>query len=232
MKPPPALAPVITVDGPTASGKGTIAQGVATALGWHVLDSGVLYRLTALACLRAAVAPEDETQVAQQALALDVRFDVGRVSGRIWLAGEDVSQHIRAEAVGNLASRIAAQPALRAALLARQQAFRRAPGLVADGRDMGTVVFPDAPLKIFLDADVQARAARRRKQLEEKGFSANIAALVADMKVRDERDRNRSHAPLRPAEGAVCIDSSQLEAEAVIRLVLQLWSKTCGSGYN
>jgi len=213
--------PIITIDGPTASGKGTIAHGVGAVLGWHVLDSGALYRLTALACLRAKVASQDQERVAQQARALDVRFE----DGAIWLAGEDVSQQIRYEEVGNLASRIAALPDVRQALLARQRAFARAPGLVADGRDMGTVVFPDATLKIFLDADVQARAQRRCKQLKDKGLSANIAALVADMKVRDERDRSRNHAPLRPGEGAVRIDSSQLGADQVIQMVLDLWSK-------
>jgi len=163
--------------------------------------------------------------VARLARELNVRFE----NDGIWLTNaqqgqEDVSQQIRHEEVGNLASRIAAQPAVREALLARQRAFQKAPGLVADGRDMGTVVFPDAPLKIFLDADVQARAMRRCKQLKDKGLSANIAALVADMKVRDERDRSRNHAPLRPDEGAVLIDSSSLDADEVIRTVLALWA--------
>jgi len=217
--------PVITIDGPTASGKGTIARGVGAALGWRVLDSGALYRLTALACLRAGVAQQDQARVARIAQGLDVQFE----NDGIWLLNgqqgrEDVSQQIRHEEVGNLASRIAAQPAVRQALLARQRAFQKAPGLVADGRDMGTVVFPDAPLKIFLDADVQARALRRCKQLNDKGLSANIAALVADMKVRDERDRSRNHAPLRPADGAVSIDSSHLDADEVIHTVLALWA--------
>lgn len=215
-------APVITIDGPTASGKGTIAQRVAAALGWHVLDSGALYRLSALACLQAEIDPQDETLVAAQAAQLDVRFD----GEAILLKGVDVSLRIREEVVGNLASRIAAQPPLREALLARQRAFQQAPGLVADGRDMGTIVFPDAPLKIFLDADVASRAQRRCKQLKEKGFSANIDALIADMEARDARDRSRSHAPLRPASGAFTIDSSHMGVEETVNAVLDLWSKT------
>lgn len=214
--------PVIAIDGPTASGKGTIAQRVASALGWHVLDSGALYRLAALACLRAGVDSQDEQRVAQQAAGLDVRFD----AGGIWMQGEDVSLNIREEAVGNLASRIAAQPLLREALLARQRDFRQAPGLVADGRDMGTIVFPDAPLKIFLDADVASRAQRRCKQLKEKGFSANISELISDMEARDARDRSRSHAPLRPADGAIVINSSRLSVEETVNAVLGHWSKT------
>ncbi len=216
------VVPVIAIDGPTASGKGTIAHRVAAALGWHVLDSGALYRLTALACLKAGVDPADEAAVARQAAELDVRFD----GESIWMAGRDVGREIREETVGNLASRIAAQPMLREALLARQRAFRQAPGLVADGRDMGTIVFPDAPLKIFLDADVASRAQRRCKQLKEKGFSAKIDELVADMEARDARDRNRSHAPLRPATGAVVIDSSHLGVEETVNAVLGHWSKT------
>lgn len=217
-----SATPVIAIDGPTASGKGTVAQRVAAALGWHVLDSGALYRLAALACLRAGVDAADEARVAAQAAALDVRFD----EGGIWMRGRDVSLDIREEAVGNLASRIAAQPGLREALLARQRAFRQAPGLVADGRDMGTIVFPDAPLKIFLDADVASRAQRRCKQLKEKGFSANISELISDMEARDARDRSRSHAPLRPADGAIVIDSSHLDVEETVNAVLGHWSKT------
>ncbi len=216
-----SMIPVITIDGPTASGKGTIAQRVASALGWHVLDSGALYRLAALACLDAGVNAADEAGVARQAAGLDVRFD----GDRIWMAGRDVAREIREEAVGNLASRIAAQPLLREALLTRQRAFRQAPGLVADGRDMGTIVFTDAPLKIFLDADVASRAQRRCKQLKEKGFSAKLNELVADMEARDARDRSRSHAPLRPADGAITIDSSHMGVEETVNAVLGHWSK-------
>jgi cytidylate kinase len=212
--------PMIAIDGPTASGKGTIAHRVAQALGWAVLDSGALYRLAALAVIDGGIDPGDEPAVAQAAQALDVRFDADRV----WMGGADVAARIREEQVGNLASKIAAYPALRQALLERQRAFRRPPGLVADGRDMGTVVFPDAPLKIFLVADVQARAQRRCKQLKEKGFSANLADLLQDMRERDARDRNRANAPLVAAPDARTIDSSNLSIDATVRQVLDLWS--------
>jgi cytidylate kinase len=216
-----SMIPVITIDGPTASGKGTIAHRVGQALGWSVLDSGALYRLTALAVRDGGVDPADELAVASIADRLDVRFD----GGRIWLAGRDVAAQIREESVGNLASQVAAYGPVRQALLARQRAFRRAPGLVADGRDMGTVVFPDAPLKIFLVASVQARAERRCKQLKEKGFSANLAGLLQDMRARDERDRSRIHAPLSSAPGAKTIDSSTLTIDATVDAVLDYWSR-------
>jgi cytidylate kinase len=211
--------PVITIDGPTASGKGTIAQHVAQALGWSVLDSGALYRLTALACQRAGVDCDSAEAVAKVAACLDVRFD----GDKILLDGDDVAQTIRQEDVGNLASRVAAYPAVRQALLQRQRAFRQFPGLVADGRDMGTIVFHDAPLKIFLEADVHARAQRRCKQLKEKGFSANLANLLEDMRARDARDRNRAAAPLVPAPDAVTIDSSNLSIAQTVQAVLDLW---------
>lgn len=216
-----AAAPVIAIDGPTASGKGTLAGRVASALGWAVLDSGSLYRLTALDAMRQGVDPSSEETVARVAAGLDVRFE----SDRILLRGNDVSADIRQEDVGNMASRIAAFPALRQALLERQRAFRLPPGLVADGRDMGTVVFPDAPLKIFLEADVRARAERRCKQLKEKGFSANLESLMEDMRVRDERDRSRAVAPLVPAPDALTIDSSNLGIDETVDAVLDLWSK-------
>lgn len=213
--------PVITIDGPTASGKGTIAHRVAQALGWSVLDSGALYRLTALACQRSAVDCADEQAVAKVAANLDVSF-----SGENILMGhDDVAQTIRHEEVGNLASKIAAYPVLRQALLERQRAFRQLPGLVADGRDMGTIVFPDASLKIFLEADVKARAERRCKQLKEKGFSANLASLLDDMRLRDERDRSRAAAPLVPAPDAITIDSSNLTIDQTVQAVLDLWSE-------
>ena len=215
-----AAIPMITIDGPTASGKGTIAHRVAQALGWSVLDSGALYRLAALAVLDGGIDPGDEAAVARAAQDLDVRFD----AGCIWMGGVDVAARIREEQVGNLASKIAAYAPLRQALLDRQRAFRRAPGLVADGRDMGTVVFPDAPLKIFLVADVQARAQRRCKQLKEKGFSANLADLLQDMRERDARDRNRVNAPLAAAPDARTIDSSNLSVDATVKQVLDLWS--------
>ncbi len=215
------MIPVITIDGPTASGKGTIAHQVAQALGWSVLDSGALYRLTALAVQEGGVDPADESAVAGVASQLDARFD----GGRIWMAGRDVAVQIRQEPVGNLASRVAAYGPVRQALLARQRAFRQAPGLVADGRDMGTVVFPDAPLKIFLVASAQARASRRCKQLKEKGFSANLASLLQDMQARDARDCSRSHAPLYAAPGAKTIDSSNLTIDATVQAVLDYWSR-------
>jgi 3-phosphoshikimate 1-carboxyvinyltransferase len=212
-------APVITIDGPTASGKGTIALRVARALGWHALDSGALYRLTALAVLREGGDGTDEAQAARLARHLDVRFE----GEAILMDGEDVGGLIRQEAVGNLASRVAAWPAVREALLARQRDFCREPGLVADGRDMGTVVFPDAPLKIFLDADVEVRARRRHKQLKDKGFSANLDDLFQDLQSRDDRDRNRAHAPLIAAAGAITIDSSRVGVDQVVQQVLDLW---------
>lgn len=213
--------PVIAIDGPTASGKGTIAHRVAQALGWSVLDSGALYRLTALACIQRNVDPSDEAAVAEVARGLDVQFK----GEQILLDGHDVAGRIRQEEVGNLASRIASQMPLRTALLACQRDFRCAPGLVADGRDMGTVVFPDAALKIFLEANVAARAERRCKQLKEKGFSANLADLMKDMEARDLRDRTRSNAPLIAAPDANMIDSSGLSVDETVSAVLELWSK-------
>ncbi|MEO6958694.1 MAG: (d)CMP kinase [Burkholderiaceae bacterium] len=214
--------PVITIDGPTASGKGTLADCVARALGWKVLDSGALYRLTALVALDQGRDTGDECIVAQVARNLDVRF----MDNRVFLAARDVTGRIREEQVGNLASRIAAYGLVRQALLERQRAFRRAPGLVADGRDMGTVIFPDAPLKIFLIADVVSRAQRRCKQLKEKGFSANLANLLKDIEARDERDRARLTAPLVAATDAVTVDSSSLSIDETVKVVLDLWSRS------
>lgn len=215
------IIPVITIDGPTASGKGTVAQRVATALGWTVLDSGALYRLTALAVLQQKIDPDNEKAVALVAAKLDVRF----AADAIFLGQDDVSGLIREEHVGNLASRLAPNPKLRAALLSRQRAFRQAPGLVADGRDMGTIVFPDAQLKIFLIADVQARAERRAKQLIEKGISANLEDLLADMRARDARDTERSVAPLVAAKDAHVVDSSNLTIDQTVQSILDLWSR-------
>ena len=212
-------APVITIDGPTASGKGTIAGRVAGELGWTVLDSGALYRLTALSVLKSGCNAEDIESVAGLARALDVRFE----EDAIYLDGKDVGKAIREENIGNLASRVAAYQPVREALLKRQRDFRREPGLVADGRDMGTVVFPDAPLKIFLVADVEARAERRYKQLKEKGFSVNLADLLEDMRARDQRDQGRANAPLVAARDAVIIDSSRLSIDQTVKKVLDLW---------
>lgn len=214
--------PVITIDGPTASGKGTIAQRVADALGWHTLDSGALYRLTALAVQQQGVDPDDQDAVADVAQTLDVTFKPSAVM----LKGNDVSDTIRHESVGNLASRVAAYDAVRTALLQRQRAFRQFPGLVADGRDMGTIVFPDASLKVFLVADAQARAQRRCKQLSDKGISANLTSLLEDMRLRDQRDRDRANAPLIAAPGAITIDSSSLTIDETVNKVLGFWSGT------
>jgi cytidylate kinase len=215
------LVPVITIDGPTASGKGTVAHRVAQALGWGVLDSGALYRLTALSVLQRGGDSADPQAVARIAESLEVVFHANGVL----LEGREVSELIRQEEVGNLASRLAPNPALRAALLERQRAFRRPPGLVADGRDMGTIVFQDAELKIFLVADVRARAQRRCKQLIEKGISANLEDLLADMRERDARDIERAVAPLLPAQDAHVVDSSTLTIEQTVQSILDLWSR-------
>ena len=215
-----ATVPVITLDGPTASGKGTIAQQVATALGFHYLDSGALYRLTALAAIRRGVALDDEAGVAHLAAHLGAGFD----GGRILLCGDDVSDAIRAEAIGTAASRISAFPAMRAALLGLQRSFRRPPGLVADGRDMGTVVFPDAALKVFLTASAESRAERRHKQLKEKGFPANLSSLLQDLQQRDARDSSRAVSPLVPARGAYVLDSTTLTIEQTVAAVLARWA--------
>ncbi len=214
-------APVIAIDGPTASGKGSVAQRVAVALGFHVLDSGALYRLTAYAADRDGVEASDPARLAARALALAPRF----VAGRIDLDGIDVTDAIREERIGNLASTISSYPEVRAALLDRQRAFQQAPGLVADGRDMGTVVFPRAALKIFLVADVAARAARRHKQLIEKGIPAKLPVLLRELQERDMRDANRSVSPLAAALDAVTIDSSDLDLDAVVAQVLELAKK-------
>lgn len=217
----PVTIPVITIDGPTASGKGTVSTRVAQALGWHVLDSGAIYRLTALACLQQQIDADNPDEVALVAAALDARFD----AASIYLNGHTVTEAIRTEQVGMLASKIAAYEQVRAALLQRQRDFRQAPGLVGDGRDMGTVVFPDAPLKIFLQASAQVRAQRRCKQLSDKGIHANLASLTADLQARDAQDKSRAHAPLVPAQDAHVIDSSNLNIDETVAVVLDLWSR-------
>jgi len=215
-----AKIPVITIDGPTASGKGTVAQKVARHLGFHYLDSGALYRLTALSALRRDVALNDEHALAKTAEHLHCHFD----GAHIFLANEDVTTAIRAELVGNTASRIAALPTVRQALYGLQLSFRKAPGLVADGRDMGTVIFPHAPLKVFLTASVEARAQRRYKQLIDKGFPANMDDLSKDLAERDARDTNRSSAPLKPAEGAHLLDTSEMTADEAVAQVLSWYA--------
>jgi len=208
--------PVITIDGPTASGKGTVASRVAEHLGFALLDSGALYRLTALSALDAGIDLADEAALARLAAGLDVHFE----GEHILLAGHEVSREIRAGAIGVAASKIATLPAVRQALVDLQHGFRRAPGLVADGRDMGTVIFPDATLKVFLTASVEARAERRYKQLIDKGFPANMADILQDLRERDARDTQRAVAPLKPAEGAHLLDTSNMGIGPAVKQVL------------
>jgi cytidylate kinase len=219
--------PVITVDGPAASGKGTIAVGIARALGFHLLDSGALYRLTALAALAAGVALDDEAALAGTAAGLQAAFgdgnDGGGADGTIRLAGIDVTSRLRDEDVSAAASRVAVFPGVRAALVDRQRAFRQPPGLVADGRDMGTVIFPQAPLKLFVTASAGERAARRHKQLIAKGISVNIDSLLGELRERDQRDANRAQAPLRPAADALLIDTTDEAPQASIARALAQW---------
>ncbi|MEL7186841.1 MAG: (d)CMP kinase [Pseudomonadota bacterium] len=213
--------PVIAIDGPVGSGKGTIARRVAAALGYHLLDSGALYRLTAMAALNRGIDLEDADVVADVARDLDVRFDSNEDgSERIWLEGEEVTLDVRRESTGEKASIVAVIPAVREALLERQRAFQQAPGLVADGRDMGTQVFPSAAVKIFLTASAEERAKRRHKQLKDKGVDVSLAALSRDIEDRDRRDSERKIAPLRPAEDARILDSSGQSIEAVTQTVL------------
>jgi len=211
-----ASVPVITIDGPTASGKGTVAARVAAALGFHYLDSGALYRLVALRALEDGVDDSDAQGLARLARELQPGFSDGSVR----LADRDVTEAIRSEDVSRSASRVAVHAPVRAALLDLQLSFRRPPGLVADGRDMGTVVFPDAALKVYLTASVEARASRRYNQLIEKGFAANMPGLLAELRARDERDSQRAASPLRPAEDAYRLDSSALSIEEVVAQVL------------
>jgi cytidylate kinase len=219
----PPIVPVIAIDGPSGSGKGTVCRILAERLGWHLLDSGALYRLTALAGAARGLDPADEPGHAAVAAGLDVRFESDDAGGeRVLLGGRDVTRDLRAETTGNMASVVAAMPPVRAALLGRQRAFATSPGLVADGRDMGTVVFPSAGLKVFLTASAAERARRRYNQLKEKGLAANLAGLSQEILERDRRDSARSVAPLRPAADAVVIDSTGLTVADVVNRVLDL----------
>jgi CMP/dCMP kinase len=221
--------PVITIDGPSGSGKGTISRAVASALGWALLDSGALYRLVALAGRRGGVGLDDGPALAELATGLHMRFGATPAGGEIvWLGHDDVTRDIRTEAAGADASRVAALPAVRAALLARQRAFSQAPGLVADGRDMGTVVFPQAALKIFLTASLEERARRRHNQLKEKGVTATLAALSLEIAERDKRDSSRSASPLVASADAVVLDTTGTSVDAVVEHVLRLARERLG----
>ena len=219
-----SVAPVLTIDGPSGSGKGSICQLVAKKLGWHLLDSGALYRLTALAASRKGIDLPDESAVAECASALDIEFKASNFGEpvMVMLQGEDVSKELRTETCGNNASIVAALPQVRAALLQRQRDFRMAPGLVADGRDMGTVVFPDAPVKVFMIASAEARAERRFKQLKAQGEDVRIATLLREIEERDARDMGRANAPLKPADDAITLDTTDLSIEEVLAQVMAL----------
>jgi cytidylate kinase len=219
-----SVIPVLTIDGPSGSGKGSITQMVAKRLGWHILDSGALYRLTALAAERAGVALDDAKSLAEIARGLDIEFLASEAGEpvKVLLSGEDVSQALRLESTGNSASKVAVLTEVREALLQRQKDFRQAPGLVADGRDMGTVVFPDAPYKVFLTASAQARAERRYTQLKLQGEGVRIATLLREIEQRDARDMGRKAAPLKAADDAVTIDTTAFSIDQVLEKVLSL----------
>jgi cytidylate kinase len=215
--------PVITIDGPSGSGKGTVSRAVARTLGWGLLDSGALYRLVALAARRAGVSWDEVASLSRLAAGLDIRFGAGpRDEEIVWLDGAEVTRDIRTESAGNDASRVAALPPVRAALLERQRAFAVPPGLVADGRDMGTVVFPGAQVKIFLTASLEERALRRHNQLKQKGVAATLAALSLEIAERDQRDISRSASPLVASADAVLLDTTGMPVDAVVERVLAI----------
>jgi cytidylate kinase len=218
---PSANFPVIAIDGPTASGKGTVAHRVADKLGYHYLDSGALYRLTALAALKSETPLNDEHALAK----LAEHLNVSSQGDRIIMGSDNVANAIRAEEVGNTASKIASLPTVRQALFGLQLGFRKHPGLVADGRDMGSVIFPHAQLKVFLTATPEARAERRYKQLIEKGIPANMEGLLQDLRERDARDSNRAIAPLKPAEGAYLLETSNMTADEAVERVLSWYAE-------
>jgi CMP/dCMP kinase len=218
-----SACPIVTIDGPSGSGKGTVSRALAQQLSWHLLDSGALYRLVALAGVGAGAASSDEARHAELAARMAIRFDTGPGGAeRVWLEEQDVTAAIRTESAGQGASRVAAWPSVRTALLKRQRAFAQPPGLIADGRDMGTVVFPGADLKVFLTATPEERARRRYKQLKDKGSDVSLPALSREIAERDSRDQTRPVAPLRAAPGACVIDSTGLEVAAVVARVLEL----------
>ena len=214
--------PVITIDGPSGAGKGTVCRLLAQHFGWEILDSGAIYRVLALASIHHQIDPSDEESLIPLAAHLDVQFESTETASKIILEGEEVTNSIRNEEVGGVASKIAALPRVREALLRRQRAFRQEPGLIADGRDMGTVVFPDATIKVFLTASAEERANRRFKELQGKGHDVKIGDLLSDIQARDERDMNRSVAPLVPADDAITIDSTQLNAHQVFEQLLEV----------
>ncbi len=218
---------VVTVDGPSGSGKGSLCQLLANATGWHLLDSGALYRIVGLAAHQRGISFDDEAALAELAAHLDVEFRPGQAGepSKVILEGVDISSDVRSETSGGYASRVAPHPQVREALKSLQRDFARAPGLIADGRDMGTQIFPDAEIKIFLTASAEERAQRRYKQLIAKGESVNLAALLEDIKARDDRDMNRAVAPLKPADDAVILDSTTMSIEDVFEQVMSLIKK-------
>ena len=216
------LFPVITIDGPSGAGKGTVCRLLAQKLGWEILDSGAIYRVLALASIHHQIDPSDEESLIPLAAHLDVQFIAAENGAKIVLEGEEVTRSIRTEEVGGVASQIAALPRVREALLRRQRAFRQEPGLIADGRDMGTVVFKDAFIKVFLTASAEERANRRFLELKEKGHDVKIGDLLTEIQARDDRDMNRAVAPMVPAEDAICIDSTSLSAQEVFEQLIEI----------
>jgi cytidylate kinase len=222
------IAPVIAVDGPSGSGKGSLCQSLARELGWHLLDSGALYRIVGLAAVKRGTSFDDEKALAVLAAGLNVEFRASEPGepAAVILDGEDVSSEVRNETSGSYASRVAVYPAVRDALTGLQRSFAKSPGLIADGRDMGTVIFPDAPLKIFLTASAEERAGRRYKQLINKGQSVTLAAVLKDIQARDERDMNRIVAPLKPADNAIVLDSTSMALDEVFLRVIEEYRKS------